>query len=178
MRGGFQGGRGGFGGGRGGFGGGFGGRGGYGGGAGGYAGGHQGGYGGPPQDTPAAAPNSFTDFAASGGERGPVIFVRNVSFRDPASDNKLILSSYPGLLATKTLSSCSLRSAKSNEPKSSTSLTDDRVELVWLNSVPRMMPRPLLPSSLAMSTAVDRLVFPTSSTRTRMEETPWRLIAA
>ncbi|KAK5952925.1 g-strand binding protein [Knufia fluminis] len=86
MRGGFQGGRGGFGGGRGGFGGGFGGRGGYGGGAGGYAGGHQGGYGGPPQDTPAAAPNSFTDFAASGGERGPVIFVRNLPWSTSNED--------------------------------------------------------------------------------------------
>ena len=73
-RGGF--GRGGFGGGRGGFGGGFGGRGGF----------QQGGYGGGPPAAggyesggPSNPPNPFTDYATSGGERGPVIYVRNVS---------------------------------------------------------------------------------------------------
>lgn len=74
-RGGFGGGRGGFGGGRGGFGGGFGGRGGYGGGGG-------GGYGGAPAFDAATAsipPNPFTDYAASGGERSAIIYVRNVS---------------------------------------------------------------------------------------------------
>ena len=86
--GGFGGGRGGFGGGygsRGGFGGrgGFAGRGGYGGGyaaRGGYGGGAGGGYGAPPAvfDSGAAAPNPFTDFASSGGERSETIYVRNV----------------------------------------------------------------------------------------------------
>ena len=88
MRGGFGGGRGGFGGrggyggdggygGRGGYGGGRGGGfgGGYGGGRGGYEGGGGGGHGGSQEP---AAPNPFTDFATSGGERGAVIFVRNV----------------------------------------------------------------------------------------------------
>lgn len=86
------GGRGGFGGGfgRGGFGGrggGFGGRGGYGGfgGRGGYGGG---GFGGGPSAGFAAGggepgasvpPNPFTDYATSGGEKSPVIYVRNVS---------------------------------------------------------------------------------------------------
>ena len=69
-RGGYGGGRGGFGG-RGGYGGGFGGRGGYG-----------GGYSGPPGGSydapPATAPNPFTDFATSGGERSELIYVRNV----------------------------------------------------------------------------------------------------
>ncbi|KAL1864930.1 g-strand binding protein [Paecilomyces lecythidis] len=85
------GGRGGFGGGfgRGGFGGrggGFGGRGGYGGfgGRGGYGGG---GFGGGPSAGFAAAggepgasvpPNPFTDYATSGGEKSPVIYVRNL----------------------------------------------------------------------------------------------------
>lgn len=83
MRGGFGGGRGGFGGGRGGYGGGFGGRGGYGGGAGGYGAGPGAGAGGAggfnnaPQEP--AAPNPFTDYATSGTDRGPVIYVRNVS---------------------------------------------------------------------------------------------------
>ena len=62
--------------GRGGFGGGYSGRGGFGGGAGGS-------YGAPPAayDTgaPAAAPNPFTDYASSGGERSETIYVRNVS---------------------------------------------------------------------------------------------------
>ena len=76
-RGGFGGGRGAFGGGRGGFGGGYG-RGGYsGGGGGGYGGGASGGYGGAAQEQ--AAPNPFTDFATSGGERSQIIYVRNVS---------------------------------------------------------------------------------------------------
>jgi RNA recognition motif-containing protein len=68
-RGGFMGGRGGFGqqqfGGRGGFGGGFGGP-------------PPGGFHGGPPAAP-APPNPFTDFATSGGEPGPVIYVRNVS---------------------------------------------------------------------------------------------------
>lgn len=100
-RGGGYGGQGGFGGGRGGYGGqgGFGGgRGGYGGGfgggRGGYAGG-QGGYGGPPAaaggygggasaaaaSNAPLAPNAFTDYATSGNDPSPVIFVRNVSIR-------------------------------------------------------------------------------------------------
>jgi RNA recognition motif-containing protein len=70
-RGGFMGGRGGFGqqqfGGRGGFGGGFGGA-------------PPGGFHGGPPAAP-APPNPFTDFATSGGEPGPVIYVRNVSPR-------------------------------------------------------------------------------------------------
>lgn len=99
-RGGFMGGRGGFGGGfggrggfmggRGGYGGGFdGGRGGFDGGRGGFGGGRGGfggGFGGPPgggynapPPAAAAAPNPFTDFATSGGETNPVIYVRNVS---------------------------------------------------------------------------------------------------
>ena len=71
-RGGFAG-RGGYGG-RGGFGGGYGGRGGYGGGS----------YGGPPAASyeggaaAPAAPNPFTDYASSGGERSETIYVRNV----------------------------------------------------------------------------------------------------
>ena len=94
--GGGYGGRGGFGGGFGARGGGFGGRGGFGGGRGGYAGGYGGrggygggGYGAPPAaaaaaagyDTGAgtAAPNPFTDYATSGGERSETIYVRNVS---------------------------------------------------------------------------------------------------
>ena len=83
------GGRGGFGGGfgRGGFGGrgGYGSRGGFGGGYSGRGGFGGGSYGGgaaapsPSYDTPAAAPNPFTDFATSGGERSELIYVRNVS---------------------------------------------------------------------------------------------------
>ena len=77
-------GRGGYGGGgyggRGGYGGGFGGRGGYGGGGGGYGGGGGGGgYGQAAAAAPAVAPNAFTDYAASGTEPGPIIYVRNVS---------------------------------------------------------------------------------------------------
>lgn len=67
--------RGGYGGGRGSFGGGYGGRGGYGG----------GGYSGAPSydsgansNAAAAPPNSFTDFASSGGDRSETIYVRNV----------------------------------------------------------------------------------------------------
>ena len=81
---------------RGGFGGGFGGRGGYmggyggrggfagrgggfGGGRGGYgAGAGAGGFGGGFEAQANTAPNPFTDHATGGGERGPVIFVRNV----------------------------------------------------------------------------------------------------
>jgi RNA recognition motif-containing protein len=85
-RGGFMGGRGGFGqqfpprggfmGGRGGFGGQqFGSRGGFGGG---FGGAPPGGFHGGPPAAP-APPNPFTDFATSGGEPGPVIYVRNVS---------------------------------------------------------------------------------------------------
>lgn len=84
-RGGFMGGRGGF---AGGYGGGFdGGRGGFGGGRGGFGAGYGGGAGGaggaggfnPPPPVAAAAPNPFTDFATSGGEASPLIYVRNVS---------------------------------------------------------------------------------------------------
>ena len=98
-RGGFDGGfggRGGFGpgagfGGRGGFAGGYG-RGGYGGGAPGY--GPPGGYaGGPPgagaygaPAAPAAAPNPFTDFATSGMDAGPVIYVRNLPWSTSNED--------------------------------------------------------------------------------------------
>ncbi|KAF9883487.1 hypothetical protein FE257_003437 [Aspergillus nanangensis] len=75
-RGGFGGGRGGFGGGRGGFGGGF--RGGFGGAP--PYGGPPGGGGAPGFDNmaPSAPPNPFTDFATSGGEKTPVIYVRNL----------------------------------------------------------------------------------------------------
>lgn len=79
-------GRGGYGGfGRGGFGrGGFAGRGGFGGGfRGGYSGG--GGFGGGFENVAPVAPNSFTDFATSGGEQSPVIYVRNVSVSHLAS---------------------------------------------------------------------------------------------
>ena len=65
--------------------GGFTGRGGYGGGYGGGRGGYGGGYSGAPPpaagfDTGAAAtaPNAFTDYASSGGERSETIYVRNV----------------------------------------------------------------------------------------------------
>lgn len=82
-RGGFGGGRGGFRGGygRGSFGGYGGGRGGFGGGGGGFGRGG-GGYGGGEPAAPAAAaaaPNPFTDFATSGGDRSELIYVRNVS---------------------------------------------------------------------------------------------------
>lgn len=87
-RGGFMGVRGGYMGARGGRGGFMGGRGGYGGGGAGYGGGGGGGgagYGGPQGDfgggTGSAAPNDFTDFATSGGERSPTIYVRNVRSR-------------------------------------------------------------------------------------------------
>ena len=75
MRGGYSGGRGGFGA-RGGFGGGF--RGGYSGG--GYGAPSAGGYGSGPHEQ--AAPNPFTDFATSGGERSQTIYVRNVGVSD------------------------------------------------------------------------------------------------
>ena len=90
--GGFAGGRGGFGGGFGGGRGGFGARGGFGGGRGGYGGGYGGGRGGfaggyaggapaasYDSGAPPAAPNPFTDYATSGGERSETIYVRNVS---------------------------------------------------------------------------------------------------
>ncbi|RMJ26290.1 RNP domain-containing protein [Aspergillus sp. HF37] len=76
--------------GRGGFGGGFGGRGGFGRGGfagrggfgGGFRGGFGGGYGGPGLEPvgPVASvpPNPFTDFATSGGEKSPLIYVRNL----------------------------------------------------------------------------------------------------
>ena len=73
-RGGFSG-RGGYG--RGGFGGGFGGRGGYGGSYG--AAPAAGSYDAPAGGAASAAPNPFTDFASSGGERSETIYVRNVS---------------------------------------------------------------------------------------------------
>lgn len=73
-RGAFMGARGGYG---AGFGGGFGGRGGFGGGYGG-PGGAPGGFN-APVPAAAAAPNPFTDFATSGGDPSPLIYVRNVS---------------------------------------------------------------------------------------------------
>ncbi|QDS78071.1 hypothetical protein FKW77_003565 [Venturia effusa] len=96
-RGGFGGGRGGFGGGfgrgGGGFGGGFGGRGGgFGGGRGGFGGGYAGGgsYAGSASgmDAPAVpqAPNPFTDHATYGGERGPIIHVRNLPWSTSNED--------------------------------------------------------------------------------------------
>ncbi|KAI9038193.1 RNP domain protein [Aspergillus affinis] len=69
-RGGFGGGRGGFAG-RGGFGGGFGGRGGFGGG--GFPGG-PGGF----EGVASVPPNTFTDFATSGGDKSAIIYVRNL----------------------------------------------------------------------------------------------------
>ncbi|CAD0083248.1 unnamed protein product, partial [Aureobasidium vineae] len=91
-RGGFMGGRGGFGqqfggrggfmGGRGGFGGQFGGRGGFGGG---FGGAPPGGFHGGPPAAP-APPNAFTDFATSGGEPGPVIYVRNLPWSTSNED--------------------------------------------------------------------------------------------
>ncbi|KAH0107717.1 hypothetical protein KCU66_g13558, partial [Aureobasidium melanogenum] len=90
-RGGFMGGRGGFGGqfggrggfmGRGGFGGQFGGRGGFGGG---FGGAPPGGFHGGPPAAP-APPNPFTDFATSGGEPGPVIYVRNLPWSTSNED--------------------------------------------------------------------------------------------
>ncbi|CAF9937763.1 MAG: hypothetical protein HETSPECPRED_000649 [Heterodermia speciosa] len=103
--GGGYGGRGGFGGGFGARGGGFGGRGGFGGGRGGYAGGYGGrggygggGYGAPPAAAAAgggagfdtgvgtAAPNPFTDYATSGGERSETIYVRNLPWSTSNED--------------------------------------------------------------------------------------------
>jgi RNA recognition motif-containing protein len=63
--------------GRGGYGGGYGGRGGYGGGGYGSGAGMGGGAGYVAEAS--NPPNPFTDFATSGGERGPTIYVRNVS---------------------------------------------------------------------------------------------------
>ncbi|KAI9654362.1 MAG: hypothetical protein M1821_006678 [Bathelium mastoideum] len=89
------GGRGGYGGGRGGFGGrgGYGGGGGFGGGRGGFhGGGGAGGYGGGAggfeagTGTGSTAPNPFTDFATSGGERGPIIYVRNLPWSTSNED--------------------------------------------------------------------------------------------
>ncbi|RMD39262.1 hypothetical protein DV735_g5867, partial [Chaetothyriales sp. CBS 134920] len=82
-RGGFVG-RGGFGGGRGGFGGpGYGGgRGGYGGG--GYGGAAGGGFSGAQQEP--VAPNPFTDYATAGGDRGPIIYVRNLPWSTSNDD--------------------------------------------------------------------------------------------
>ncbi|KEQ89900.1 RNA-binding domain-containing protein [Aureobasidium pullulans EXF-150] len=76
------GGRGGFMGGRGGFGGQFGGRGGF---AGQQFGGPPGGFHGGPPAAP-APPNPFTDFATSGGEPGPVIYVRNLPWSTSNED--------------------------------------------------------------------------------------------
>lgn len=84
-RGGFGAGRGGYMGGRGGY---MGGRGGYMGGRGGFGGG-AGGYGAPPMDNNAPAavgPNPFTDDATSGGERGPIIYVRNLPWSTSNED--------------------------------------------------------------------------------------------
>lgn len=109
-RGGF--GRGGFGGGRGGFGGGYGG-GGRGGFSGGYGGGASAAAAGYDPNGPSNPPNSFTDYATSGGERSPIIYVRNVSSR------------------------CSLRfmhmltcSSSLGRPRMMTSLTSSR-QLAW-----------------------------------------------
>ncbi|OAL30412.1 hypothetical protein AYO22_01610 [Fonsecaea multimorphosa] len=91
MRGGFGGGRGGFGG-RGSYGGGGGySRGGYGGGYGGGGGGGGSGYGGGGSGGAAAAqeqaaPNPFTDFATSGGERSQTIYVRNLPWSTSNED--------------------------------------------------------------------------------------------
>ncbi|KAL9087259.1 MAG: hypothetical protein Q9165_006753 [Trypethelium subeluteriae] len=90
-RGGYGGARGGFGG-RGGYGGGFGGgRGGFhggagagAGGAGGYGGGGAGGYEGG--GAASAAPNPFTDYATSGGERSQTIYVRNLPWSTSNED--------------------------------------------------------------------------------------------
>jgi hypothetical protein len=95
-RGGFGGGRGGFGA-RGGFGGGFGGRGGgFGGGRGGFGGGYGGGGGGSYAGSATGgmdaaplvpqAPNPFTDHATHGGERGPIIHVRNLPWSTSNED--------------------------------------------------------------------------------------------
>ncbi|KAI9892667.1 MAG: hypothetical protein M1814_001361 [Vezdaea aestivalis] len=87
--GGGYGGRGGFGGGRGGYQGGFGGRGGGGyGGGGGFTGSAGGGPGaGSHFEAPSsAAPNPFTDYATSGGERGDTIFVRNLPWSTSNED--------------------------------------------------------------------------------------------
>jgi len=84
------GGRGGFGGPRGGFGGGFGGRGGYqgghGGGGGGYQGGQGGGYDNQGGSAQPMAPNPFTDSATGGGERNPIIYVRNLPWSTSNED--------------------------------------------------------------------------------------------
>ncbi|KAI9712418.1 MAG: hypothetical protein M1820_001631 [Bogoriella megaspora] len=88
-RGGFGGGRGGYGG-RGSFGGGYGGgRGGfYGGGGGGGGGGYGGGGAGAGFDNSNAptGPNPFTDYATSGGDRGPIIYVRNLPWSTSNDD--------------------------------------------------------------------------------------------
>lgn len=67
----------------------MGGRGGYmGGGRGGFGGG-AGGYGAPPMDNDAPAtvgPNPFTDDATSGGERSPIIYVRNLPWSTSNED--------------------------------------------------------------------------------------------
>ena len=104
--GGFGGGRGGFGGGFGGGRGGFGARGGFGGGRGGYGGGYGGGRGGfaggyaggapaAPYDSgaPPAAPNPFTDYATSGGERSETIYVRNVSLESSLQQRYFLICS-------------------------------------------------------------------------------------
>lgn len=109
-------GRGGFGGGmRGGFGarGGFGGRAGFGGvmGRGGFGGGYGGGGGGgggmgggaPGMDVAPPPPNPFTDNATAGGDRGEIIFVRNVSHPPGLAESTLAYTycSSPGPLATR-----------------------------------------------------------------------------
>lgn len=80
-RGGFAAGRGG------GYGGGFGGRGGYGGGGYGAAPAMGAGTGAGYTAEASNPPNPFTDFATSGGERGPIIYVRNVSIMPPAIES-------------------------------------------------------------------------------------------
>lgn len=68
---------------RAGFGGGFGSRGG--GGAGGFGGGYAGSPGGF-EPNASASPNAFTDFAAGGGDRGPIIYVRNLPWSTSNED--------------------------------------------------------------------------------------------
>lgn len=167
------GGGGGFGGGRGGFGGGFGARGGFGGGRGGFAGrggfgggfggarggGYGGGFAAGAGGPPAAGgfgmeasnpPNAFTDFATSGGEKNPVIYVRNVG-HSPLVYKCFLLTrySYLGPLATKILLSFSQPLARSREPRFSTNQTVALAEQVWSSSALLMMLRLLLVSNIA-----------------------------
>lgn len=143
--------RGGFGGGRGSFGGGYGGRGAYGGGGGG--GGSAGGGYAPSYDAGAAAnataapPNSFTDFASSGGERSETIYVRNVRFSClPFQDGYIAdeLSCH-GLRATKTSSSCLPPLERSNALRFNMNRMGGLVGLEWCNLILlRMLRQPFV----------------------------------